>query len=442
MSPDRRLVTNYRPVSLLNIESKIFEKCMYEPLYEHFGKHLSKHQHGFVRGRSVTTNMLSFLQKIYEAMDKNTSDNIVTFYSDFSKAFDKVPHKELLIKVGQIVVGGCFLEVLVDYLNNRRQFVRADNTSSRILEITSGVPQGSLLGPLLFCILINDLPDVLRFSDPYPFADDLKILSIGYSDTEFQEDINAVQNWVATNKMELAVDKCAILNIRGPEKDFELLNQNLNSLQAVKDLGININARLNKANRVLYLIRRNVAYAVKHFIKLGLYKSLVLPVLLYGINCTTPSKSDLVNLEKLQRKAVRWITGRNEPYENQLRLLNFLPLPMYIHMNDLLTLSKLTQEGRDDIEIPEINKVRGRSTELYTLRKVRLEKARNEFVFKNCRLANRIDNEIIFMEPRGLKNRILNLMWKFVNKSFNTQNICTWQLCCDCHRCRNVRTIL
>ena len=94
-------------------------------------------------------------------MDKNTIDNIVTFYSDFSKAFDKVPHKELLIKIGQIGVGGCFLEVLVDYLLNRRQFVRADNASSRFLEFTNGVSQGSLFGPLLFCILINDLPDVL-----------------------------------------------------------------------------------------------------------------------------------------------------------------------------------------------------------------------------------------------------------------------------------------
>ena len=209
------------------------------------------------------------------------------------------------------------------------------------------------------------------------------ILFIGYSDTEFQEDINAVKSWVATNKMERAVDKSAILNIRGPEEDFELLNQNFKSLQAFKDLDINVskkltlsahlNARLNKANRVLYLIRRNVAFAVKPFIKLELYKSLVLPVLLYGIICTTPSKSYLGNFEKLQRKAVRLITGRNEPYENQLRLLNILPLPMYLQMNDLLTLSKLTQEGRDDIETPEINKIRGRSTELYMLRKVRCE---------------------------------------------------------------------
>ena len=160
---DKRLNTNYRQGFLLNINNKILHeyqliinsngKCMYEPLYERFEKHWSKHKHGFVRSRSVSKKMLSFQQKIYEAVDMNTSDYIITFYSNFSKAFDKVPHKELLIKVGQIGVGGCFLEVLVDSLHNKRQFVRADNTSSRILEITSGVPQGSLLDP--FCSLYS-----------------------------------------------------------------------------------------------------------------------------------------------------------------------------------------------------------------------------------------------------------------------------------------------
>ena len=98
---------------------------------------------------------------------------------------------------------------------------------------------------------------------------------------------------------------------------------------------------------------------------------------------------------------------------------------MYNQMNDLLTLSKLTQEGRDDIEIPEIDKDPGRSTELYTLRKLRLEKARKEIVFKNGRLANRIDNKINSMEPRGLKNRILNLIWKFGNKLFKFLHVAT-----------------
>ena len=105
-------------------------------------------------------------------------------------------------------------------------------------------------------------------------------------------------------------------------------------------------------------------------------------VLLYGINCTTPSKSDLGNLEKLQWIAVRWKTGQNEPYENQLRILNISPLSLYMQMNDLLNLSKLTQEERDDFELPEINKNRKTSAELYTLIKVSFETARNELVFK------------------------------------------------------------
>ena len=104
---------------------------------------------------------------------------MVTFYTDFSKAFDKVPHRELLKKVANIGVGGCFLDVLADYLTNRKQFVRVDNTCSNLKFVTSGVPQGSLLGPLLFCIFINDLPNCVVFSEPYLYADDLKLLSSG-----------------------------------------------------------------------------------------------------------------------------------------------------------------------------------------------------------------------------------------------------------------------
>ena len=132
---DRRKVENYRPVSILGIDSKVFEKCICSAFYAHFEKFLTEHQYGFVKKRSANTNMLSFLKSFHDALDNESSTEIVAFYTDFSKAFDKVPHFELEQKVANIGVAGCLLEIIIDYLDNRKNFVRVYNTRSETLDV-------------------------------------------------------------------------------------------------------------------------------------------------------------------------------------------------------------------------------------------------------------------------------------------------------------------
>ena len=117
------------------------------------------------------------------------------------------------------------LAILIDYLCDRRKYVRVDNTSSKTLDIASGVPQGSLLGPILFCIFIKDLPDVLMFSELFIFADDLKILAVQRSYWEVQDDQHGIENWIIQNKMELAIEKCAYLNFRGRDQQYKLMGK-------------------------------------------------------------------------------------------------------------------------------------------------------------------------------------------------------------------------
>ena len=214
---DRRYVQNYRPVSLLNTEGKILEKCIYVALYHHFSTFLTKHQHGFVKNQSVFTNMITFLTKIHDALDNDPNSEVIAFYTDFSKAFDKVPHFELLKKVANIGVGGCLPQILMDCLSNRKQFVRIDKTCSCVRDVDSGVPQVSLLGPLLFRIFINDLPEALKFTGPFILADDLKILAIGKDHWTIQEDLDSIATWVRSNKMELALcsDNISRITFRG-----------------------------------------------------------------------------------------------------------------------------------------------------------------------------------------------------------------------------------
>ena len=234
---DRKVVDNYRPVSLLNIVSKVLEICIYSSLFKHFVIILCKQQHGLVKQKSVWTNKFKLLQQIYEAIEKNSKTDIVAVYSDFAKAFGKVPHFELLRKMPT-------LASLFDYLKERKQFVRVNNVCSEVLEVTSGLPQGCLLGPLLFCIFINDLPVVLFFAEPFFFADDLKLLSLRNIFWNFQDDLCAVEKWVMRNKMDPAREMCSQKTFQSVSNQMKLLGWKLDSTQVIKDLGVTVQKNL------------------------------------------------------------------------------------------------------------------------------------------------------------------------------------------------------
>ena len=252
--------------------------------------------------------------------------------------------------------------------------------------------------------------------------------------------------------MGLAIEKCAKLLFKGPERHFYLCGSLLQTSAGVKDLGIwiqsdltwkiHLEERMKKANRVFYSLRRNVAFKVNMRIKLGLYKSMILPVLMYRSSCCNLNREDMRNLELFQRKVVSRITNsKTLSYIEQLRLSNLLPLPMYYQLNDLLLLSSLQQNQSTNTKQPVLPGSRSMSRDDYfELTKNRLENSRGELFFCTQRIANGLLHSIEFGNQHSLKHRIQKQMWKDTMMRYKPENVSTWQICCDCQHCRETWT--
>ena len=175
-------------ISLLCILPKVLERCVFNRLYKHLAPVLQDTQHGFIRGRSTVTELLTFLHDIGAALDKGLETDVV--YLDFSKAFDSVDHGKLVLKLKQHGVEGNLLSWLANYLSDRKQRTVVSGALSKPLPVISGVPQGSLLGPLLFVVYTNDIQATAASScSILIFADDTKC----YKTIETQDDSRKLQ---------------------------------------------------------------------------------------------------------------------------------------------------------------------------------------------------------------------------------------------------------
>ena len=340
--------SNYRPISLTSIVCKTMESLVRHEIMQHLlvNELLSHHQHGFMAGRSCTTQLLEVLDIWSQLLDEG--DNVDVVYLDFAKAFDTVPHRRMMNKLHSYGIRGKVWSWIADYMCNRKQCVIVNGVHSSYVNVTSGVPQGSVLGPLLFLIYINDLPEVV-FNLVKLFADDTKLFAriSSFSDCQkLQTDLSALQSWSKDWLVQFNISKCKILRLGSnpPVMSYSLETSDgstvvLEESKCERDLGVMVDNELKfgqqvdavvlKANRQLGLIKRSFTYLDEKTLVL-LYTSLVRPLLEYA-NVAWPVsfKKDINKLERVQRRATRLLPHiRQLEYQDRLKILN-LPSLVY-----------------------------------------------------------------------------------------------------------------
>ena len=330
---DKSVVKNYRPVSLLPIFSKIFEKCIYDTLYCYFEDHnlFSTCQSGFRKNDSCISQLLSITHKIFKGFDANPTLDTRGVFLDISKAFDRVWHEGLLHKLQSYGVSGNLLSLMRDFLSGRVQRVTLNGYNSMWKRIEAGVPQGSILGPLLFLIFINDLPENLE-SVTKIFADDTSLFSLvvdqNESSNSLNRDLGRISEWAYQWKMSFNPDpsKQAVgvyFSRKGVPDNAPVISFNNSPItfsESHKHLGLildekltfdhHLREKIKKANRGIGLINKIRKFLSRDTL-LTIFKAYVRPHLDYGdIIYDNPGNTTLCSkLESIQYNACLAITG-------------------------------------------------------------------------------------------------------------------------------------
>ena len=350
---------NYRPVSLTCIICKVMESILRDAIVDFLAQHelLRLSQHGFMRRRSTLTNLLEYLEKLTSMVDSGLSLDVV--YLDFSKAFDKVPIQRLLRKIQGLGIRGRLLAWMEEWLTGRQQRVVINGKASNWENIKSGVVQGSVLGPCLFLMYINDIDAGVEDLGGFvsKFADDSKWARkvMGEEDKEqFQQGLDQLMDWSSKWQMSFNKDKCHVLHLgRGnPRFEYTMGGVKLGAAEWEKDLGVIISQSLRpslqcaraakKANGVLGQLCRGVGYRDKE-VFMGLYVTYVRPHLEYAAQAWSPwTAGDKEVLETVQRRAVKAVSNlKGRTYEERLRELGMDTLEERRNRGDLLQAYKV-----------------------------------------------------------------------------------------------------
>ena len=364
---DSRLeMSNYRPISLLPTLSKIFEKLMYARLISFFSKHniLYENQFGFQSNMSTEYAVNQVLNYIVESLEKNEIG--VCIFLDFAKAFDTVNHEILLDKLEHYGIRGVALNWIKNYLNNRMQCTEIGDTQSELELIKCGVPQGSVLGPLLFLIYINDIVNSSKLFKFTLFADDTSLYYSCKNTNNLENVINCelakISDWLSANRLSLNVAKSKLLYFtnknRNALKDIvvKINGESLNEVDSAKYLGVymdnklswnvhtnNIKLRLSKGISMLAKIRHYVPESVRR----SLYFTFINSHTGYNLlNWGTASSTNFGTISAKTRKAIRLISfaNKDEPALPLFKKHSILPLEKDFELKQAMFMWKLEND--------------------------------------------------------------------------------------------------
>ncbi|CAH8481634.1 unnamed protein product [Schistosoma intercalatum] len=343
-SGPRNLVENYRPINITPVISRIMEKVIQNQLSDHLLKEdlIDPSQHGFIRTRSCSTCLIDFFNEVTRMRDQKKL--VIILYFDIKKAFDKVPHNLLINRLKSVGIINPLLQWIKSFLTNRYQITKINSNTSTPRPITSGVVQGSVLGPLLFIIYINNICRCFSTGKTYLYADDLKVIyktdicDLRSTMQTIQHELNMVDDWCKRWRLELNIEKCGWLCIGDTSLKMKLTisDHTLPRLASVTDLGVHYSHSLNFSEHITAKaskMRKLLGFILRNFYqnesKILLYKVCVRPIVEYcSFLFSNLRLSDILKVEGIQRDFTRKVLKTDSviDYSSRCQILGIAPL--------------------------------------------------------------------------------------------------------------------
>lgn len=444
-SGGRSLIKQYRPIAIPPCIAKIQDKIMTKRLNKAIGNQITIHQHGFVKKRNTSTNVLELTQHGFNAFEENSQLDV--FFADFSKAFDKVQHSLLIKKLASLGLSKTMLKWQWSFLKDRTQITKIGNGSSNEIPITSGIIQGGHQSPICFSAIINDLPEFVKEAITESFADDTKIfMQIKNTNDAYklQSAINDFTHWCIENKLEINEDKCYIMTISRKSNtihfDYSINSNIIKRILEHRDLGIIIDSKLtmiphiekqvNKAKGMLALIRRLSNGLFNQNTMRTLYMSLVRSHLDYASVVYNPNYDVHSNkIESIQKQFLLYAMKDEQrtedfqlrPYSERCGDMKLTSLHRRRINSGIIFIYDLIEKNLISATINEKIKKREQST--YSLRKkefLDIPITTKSYQYNNpflvmCRNFNKISNIFIQSQTR---TEFINKITKIPDETF------------------------